>query len=196
MIAPKLERGSTIGLCSPSSKPTPESMRRFIKGMQRMGFNVIEADNLYKDTDGYLPTIEERAADFNQMIYDDRVDLIFFSGGEGGPELLPHLDYDYLKKHPKAVLSYSDSTTLLNAIWSKTGLTTYYGHTPNLFGDLRQYDWEHFVTHLMEGPAEKHFANSEWHVMNPGVAQGVLVGGYSRNMAMLMNSEYFQYNPE
>ena len=195
MLAPQLKKGATIGWCSPSSKVSPEAAERFIRGMKRMGFDVVLADNIFKLTDGYLPSIEERAADFNQMIHDDRVDLIFFSGGEAGPELLPYIDYDALKKRPKAVLSYSDSTTILNAIWSKTGLTTYYGFTPALFEDLRQYNWEHFVMHLMEGPAKAHTANSLWHVQREGVASGILVGGYSRNVAMLMNGEYFKYDP-
>jgi len=195
MLAPQLKPGATIGWCSPSSRPSPESAEKYIRGMKRLGFHVILADNIFKDTDGDLPSIEERAADFNQMIHDDRVELIIFSGGEGGPELLPYLDYDYLKAHPKALLSYSDSTTILNAVWSKTGLTTYYGHTPGLFGDMRLYDWQHFEAHLMKGPANAHFANSEWHVQHPGTARGTLVGGYSRNVAMMMNSEYFKYDP-
>lgn len=196
MLAPNIQKGAVIGLCSPSSLPKPESAQKYMRGMRRLGFDVIEADNLYKTTDGYLPSVEERAADFNQMIHDDRVDLIFFSGGECGPEILPYIDYEALKKHPKAILSYSDSTSILNAIWSKTGLTTYYGQTPHLFADLRQYDFEHFTAHLMNGPAPQHFANTDWHVQRAGVGRGILVGGYSRNVAMMLDGKYFSYDPQ
>ena len=195
MLAPNLKKGSVIGLCSPSCKISPESVEKFARGMQRMGFSVKTADNIYKLTDGYLPTVQERADDLNQLIHDEQVDLILFSGGEAGPELLPYIDYGYFKAHPKAMLSYSDSTTILNAVWSKTGVTTYYGQTPKLFGDLRQYDWEHFCAHLMEGPARAHFANTQWHVQHEGKAQGILVGGYSRNFAMLQGGKYFSYDP-
>lgn len=195
MLAPIFQKGAVIGLCSPSSKPSPEGAQKYIRTLKRLGFEVVEADNIYKDTDGYLPSIEERAADINQMIHDDRVDLIFFSGGECGPEILPYIDYEYLKAHPKAVLSYSDSTSILNAVWSKTGLTTYYGQSPAHYKDLRQYDWEHFTMHLMQGPAAQHIANTDWHVQFEGKAEGILVGGYSRNVAMLMNGPFFSYDP-
>ena len=195
MLAPQLKKGAVIGLCSPSSKPSPESAEKYMRVMRRLGYDIVVAENIYKDTDGYLPSIEERAADFNQMIHDERVDLILFSGGECGPEILPYIDYEYLKAHPKAVLSYSDSTSILNAVWSKTGITTYYGQSPVHFKDLRQYDWEHFVMHLMEGPAEKHIANTDWHVQYEGVGSGILVGGYARNIAMMLDGPYFKYDP-
>ena len=196
MLAPNLKKGAVIGLCSPSSKPSVEGMQKNTFTMKRLGFEIVEAENMYKDTDGYLPSIAERAADFNQMIHDDRVDLILFSGGECGPEILPYIDYEYLKAHPKAVLSYSDSTSILNAIWSKTGLTTYYGQSPVHFRDLRQYDWEHFTAHLMQGPAEKHFANTVWHVQRVGQGSGILVGGYARNVAMMLDGPHFSYDPK
>lgn len=195
MLAPQIKKGAAIGWCSPSSLPSRESAQKFIRNIERMGLKVIVADNIFNETDGYLPSIEERAADFNQMIHDDRVELILFSGGEGGPEILPYIDYEYLKAHPKPLLSYSDGTSILNAVWSKTGITTYYGQSPVLFGDLRQYDWEHFEAHLMNGPAKAHFAITDWHVQHPGKGSGILVGGYSRNVAMLMNGDYFRYDP-
>ena len=195
MLAPNLKKGAVIGLCSPSSKISPESVEKISFGMQRMGFSVVAADNIYKLTDGYLPSVQERADDLNQLIHDDRVDLIFFSGGEAGPELLPYIDYEYYKNHPKPMLSYSDSTSILNAVWAQTGVTTYYGQTPKLFVDLRQYDWEHFCAHLMEGPAKVHTANTKWHVQHAGKAEGILVGGYSRNFAMLQGGRYFSFDP-
>ncbi|MBR6787122.1 MAG: LD-carboxypeptidase [Clostridia bacterium] len=195
MLAPNLKKGAVIGLCSPSSKPSPEGAQKYMRGLKRMGFEIVEAENMYKDTDGYLPSIAERAADFNQMIHDPRVDMIFFSGGECGPEILPYIDYAYLKAHPKTVVSYSDSTSILNAIWSKTGLTVYYGQSPVHFKDLRQYDWEHFEKHLMHGPVDKHFANSDWHVQYAGQGSGTLVGGYARNVAMMLDGPHFSYDP-
>ena len=111
MLAPQFKKGAAIGWCSPSSLPSRESAQKYIRNIERMGLKVIVADNIFNETDGYLPSIEERAADFNQMIHDDRVELILFSGGEGGPEILPYIDYEYLKAHPKPLLSYSDGTS-------------------------------------------------------------------------------------
>ncbi len=58
-------------------------------------------------------------------------------GGNNSNSLLPHLDFDALKRDPKIVIGYSDVTALLLGIHARTGLVTFYG--PALvasFGEL------------------------------------------------------------
>lgn len=59
-------------------------------------------------------------------------------------------------------MSYSDGTSILNAIYANTGITTYYGQTPGLFADFNEYDRKQFVSHLIDGAVifeklRKHF---------------------------------------
>ena len=124
MRAPCLPQGGVIGICSPSHVAERGRYARIEAGIRALGFQVREGDNLYRDTYGYLATPEERAADFHQLLYDEDVQLIFFGGGEGGNELLPLLDFDAIRRHPKRMASFSDGTTLLCAFWAKTGLET------------------------------------------------------------------------
>ncbi len=49
--------------------------------------------------------------------------MVLFGGGEGGNELLPYIDFENIATHPKIVCSYSDGTTILNAIYTKTVMT-------------------------------------------------------------------------
>jgi muramoyltetrapeptide carboxypeptidase LdcA involved in peptidoglycan recycling len=42
-------------------------------------------------------------------------------------ELLRYLDYDLIKDHPKIFCGYSDITLLYHAIFTQTGLHTFYG---------------------------------------------------------------------
>ncbi len=88
------------------------------------------------------------------MFLDRDVKMVFFGGGEGGNELLPYINFDNIASHPKIVCSYSDGTTILNAIYTKTGLITYYGQTPGIFEDLRYYDYMQFTSHFINGNAE------------------------------------------
>lgn len=46
-------------------------------------------------------------------------------GGNNTNSILPYIDYAYLKKHPKIIIGYSDTTALLLAIYAKTGLITF-----------------------------------------------------------------------
>lgn len=190
MKAPALRPGGTIGICSPSHIAEYWDYQNIINAIRSKGFQVREADNLYKDTYGYLATPQERAADFNQLIADPEVELILFGGGEGANELLPYIDFENIKRHPKRIVSYSDGTFLLNPIWAQTGLETYYGQAPHNFLDMTWYDEKHFFGHMVYDCMREHVANSEWKVQTHGRAEGILIGGYARNFAMILGSKY------
>ena len=192
MIAPALSPHGGIGICSPSHIPEEEHFRTVLEpAIRRQGYSLYPSPCLFKTTHGYLAAPEERAQDFNCLVSQEKVELILFGGGEGSNELLPYLDFDALKRHPKRVCSYSDGTTILNTIWANTGLITYYGWSPSQFEDLRVYDYRHFLGHLVRDDMNEHLSNSPWLVQAAGKASGILVGGYCRNFAMLLNSRYF-----
>lgn len=191
MKAPYLKQGGVIGICSPSHIAQYWDYQNTIDAIRSKGFQVREADNLYKNTYGYAATPEERAADFNQLIADPEVELVLFGGGEGANELLPYIDFEAIKKNPKRICSYSDGTWILNPVWAHTGLETYYGQAPHNFLDMTDYDMRHFWDHLMQDEVEEHFPISEWKVQTEGVAEGVLIGGYARNFALILGNKYF-----
>lgn len=194
MRASRIQYGSMIGICSPSHVADYYDYQRQIEEMRSKGFRVKEADNLYKNTYGYAATPEERAADFNQLVCDPEVEMIIFGGGEGANELLPHIDFESIKRNPKRICSYSDGTFLLNPIWAKTGLETYYGQAPHNFLDMSGYDKQFFFKCHMSGELSEHMKNSEWLTCTGGEAEGKLIGGYARNFAILLGSDYFPYD--
>jgi muramoyltetrapeptide carboxypeptidase len=193
MIAGRLRIGDTIGIVSPSHLGTAEYYERCIAGLESLGFRAKPGENIYRDTHGYLASEQERADDMNAMVRDDQVRMILFGGGEGGNEVLPYLDYAAIERSPKIFCSYSDGTTILNAVHSRTGLVTYYGQAPGTFSDLRHYDYTQFASTFLD--PEPSFARSgKWHVLNPGSCEGVLTGGYTRNYALLQGSRYFAFD--
>jgi len=153
MQAKRLPLGGTIGIFCPSHVAIPERYARQIAGIERMGFSVKLGENFYKDTWGYSASAQERADDFNALVADGSVDAILFNGGSGAAEILPFLDYENIRRNPKRIGSYSDGTTILNAIHAQTGLVTYYGTSPGIFDDLRHYDYAQFCAHFVEATA-------------------------------------------
>jgi muramoyltetrapeptide carboxypeptidase len=98
-----------------------------------------------------------------------------------------------IKKNPKMFVGFSDGTTLVNAIYAKTGLMTYMG--PDLmwtFGkpmdkaveeNLRNTFFEGKVGQLKPNSDWKHRKQKDlkkprWKCIRPGKASGVLVGGH------------------
>lgn len=202
MIASCLKPGGTIGLCCPSHVPLYEAApgqevpwtreyKNIIAAMEQQGFSVVQAKNMYQKTWGFLASDRERGEDFNQLVAEKSVELILFGGGEGAPEVPPYLDFDLFRENPKRVMSYSDGTTILNAIWARTGLETYYGQDPVCLLEQTEYNRRHFAGHILSDSMTTHEKASPWRSLTPGAAEGVLVGGYLLNFILLLGTEYF-----
>ena len=197
MFAEKLLPGDTIGIISPSHIANEKEYNKIIHTIEQLGFRVKLGKNIYKNTDGYLASVEERADDLNNMVLDDEVKMILFGGGWGASEILPLINYENIRRHPKLFSSYSDGTSILNAIYAKTGLVTYYGPGANDFGDLMHYDYMQFTNHFVSGnKIDGLCGNGEWRTICRGNCEGILIGGYTLNFALHMGSEYLDYNPE
>jgi muramoyltetrapeptide carboxypeptidase len=197
MLADKLSYGETIGIICPSHVASEADYRLIIDTIERLGFRVKAGANIYKDTYGHSASEQERAEDLNQLVADDEVKMILFGGGWGASEILPYINYDSIRRHPKLFCSYSDGTSILNAVYAKTGLTTYYGLGLGEFRDLRQYDFTQFSAQFITGSSTDSLCgNGAWRVLYPGACRGILIGGYTLNFALLLGGEFFSYNPE
>ena len=131
MLPPKLKRGDTIAVFSPSAPATATAKERYARAktfLQGKGFCVCEG-TLTGRRDGYRSgSIAARAAELNALLKNPAVRCIMAAiGGMNTNSLLPYIDYDALRADPKIIVGYSDVTALLLGIYAKTGLTTYYG---------------------------------------------------------------------
>ena len=196
MRAKRLEPGGRIGIFCPSHVAEPARYGRITAAIERLGFGVKLGANVQKDTYGYAASPEERAADFNQLVADPSVGLILFSGGQSAVEVLPHIDYENIRRNPKLFSSYSDGTSILNAIYTQTGLITYYGYGAGQFEDLRHYDYSQFCAHFVAGHEAPGFqSDSPWKTICPGSCQGTLLGGYASLFGLLLANQQFHYDP-
>ena len=197
MIKPlKLQKGDTIGFIAPSYKAKRDPIERSAENLRRLGYKVKFSKHLFSETNSYAGSIEERVEDLNAMIADPEVKMIYFGGGEVGNELLPFVDYENIKKNPKILLSYSDSTTLLNAINKQTGLVTFYGSSPRFFeNEPTDYTLLNIEKRLCSNDLD-YVKNSEWRVITPGKAEGILIGGYLINFATLLGLEWYESLPD
>ncbi len=209
LIPPRLKRGGCIGIASPSHLASKEDYGPIIAAIEARGFRVKTGTNLYAADYGYSATEKERAADFNQLVADPEVELVFFGGGDGGNELLPYVDFEAVAAHPKLYLSYSDGTTLLESIYTRCGIAVYYGQMPGLFPGISDYNYEQFESWMIRGGVQEHRPNSPWHCLSRGgrssgtptkglaggAVSGTLIGGYLENLLLLMSIGGFRIDP-
>lgn len=125
---PRLKAGDTVGLINPASFLDPEDIDFVKKELAKFSLKVKLAAHV-RDRYGYLGGKDvDRAADVNAMFADASVKaLIAMRGGWGGNRILPLLDYELIRRHPKIIIGYSDITSLLLAIYARSGLVTFHG---------------------------------------------------------------------
>jgi len=131
LLAPKLKKGDAIGVFSPSNPATATAPKRYARAktfLEGKGFRIVEGSLTGKQDFYRSGTIAQRADELNELIRNPEVTCIISAiGGMVSNSMLPHLDYEQLRRTPKIIMGYSDTTALLLGIYAQTGLVTYYG---------------------------------------------------------------------
>jgi muramoyltetrapeptide carboxypeptidase len=153
------------------------------------------------DRYGYLGgTDDARSEDVNTMFADpDVAAILCIRGGWGCNRILPLLKYDVIKKNPKILCGYSDITSLLVAIYARSGLVTFHG--PVGISTWNQFSLNYFKkvlidaeTVVMENPKAigDNLAQTKDRVntITKGKAKGKLVGGNLSVLTAMVGSTY------
>lgn len=192
----KLESGDKIAVTAPGGAIWDQKdVLRFELLLKNMGFRVVLGETLTKKK-GYLAgTDEERSNELMSFFVDSSVDgIIAMRGGWGCARLLDKLDYSIIQSNPKVLMGFSDITSLLNAIYVKTGLVTFHG----LVG---VNTWNEFSTNVFQQvvcsgeicsfPMDQS-TSSNFLSINKGKAIGRLFGGNLSVISGLIGSPYFE----
>ena len=139
---PRLRRGDTVASVSPSwggPHAFPPVYERGIRTLeQRFGLRVKEYPTTRMDPLELYAHPERRADDLTAAFEDPDVQGILCTiGGDDSCRLLPLLDPALGIRHPKVLLGFSDSTTLLTR-FRGGGLVTFHG--PSIMAGFSQLD--------------------------------------------------------
>jgi muramoyltetrapeptide carboxypeptidase len=192
---PPLAPGDTIAVVAPgSAPPLPEKLEKGIEQLEVRGFRVEKGRSTY-DPCGYLcGTDEDRIDELNGFLRRDDVQGIFcIRGGFGALRILPHLDYEAARKHPKLIVGYSDVTALHLAFYARIGLTS-------VAGPMVAVEWpepdpatEKFFWDLVGGVAPNPLLGPNGEPLQPirpGEAVGRLIGGNLTLITRLIGTPY------
>lgn len=194
MIPARLKRNDTICLIAPCNVAQPSKYTAFIAGLEHMGFRVKTSKHLYAQGYGYAATKQQRLDDLIDALLDEEVKMILFGGGQAGNEFLKDLDYSLFIKHPKIIASYSNGTALLNAITLNSGLEVYYGQFPGVFANISAFDRQHFEAMFLE-KTDSFLKCNPWQSITEKEAEGILIGGYTDLVALLLNNPFYLRDP-
>lgn len=219
LIPEKLKKDDEIRVIAPSRSMKilrKDCIEIATKRLEEEGFKVTFAEHVMDsfDDEYNCAKIEDRVKDLEAAFRDKNVKAILtVIGGYNSNQLLQYINYDVIKENPKILCGYSDITILLDSIYAKTGLITYYGPHFSSFGMKNGFDYtlEYFRKMFMNSedkidiqPAEK-WSNDSWFkeqekrtfiqneghlVINEGEAEGEIVGGNLCTLNLLQGTEY------
>lgn len=125
-----LAAGSRVALVAPAGPLKPGDLDRAVANAKQLGWEPV-VGSFVSSADGYFAGPDEvRLDDFNEALRDDAVDAIWcLRGGYGAMRLIENLDYDALKRRPKAIIGFSDITALHCAVALRADLWSIHGPT-------------------------------------------------------------------
>lgn len=189
----KLNPGDTVALTAPAGIVYEESeFVRMKEELESFGLKVIFGE-FVKERFGYLAgTDRQRAKDLNRFFADpDVAGIVAVRGGWGCARILPHLDFELIRKNPKIYCGFSDNTTLHLAFLEKAGLVSFHG--PNGTSEWTDLTKKSFRSVLMDGEKTRYESKGDVKIVFPGIAEGRCIGG---NLSILTTSLGTGYQPD
>ena len=191
-LPPPLAAGARVALVAPAGPLRgPDELTASIAHAESLGWQPVAGEHALR-RDGYLAGSDaERLLDLNAALQDDRIDGIWcVRGGYGAMRLLDAVDYDAMRRRPKALLGYSDITALHAAFAVRSGVCTYHGPTART--GLTEFSRDSLVRAVI-AQRDSCGAAPEARTLRDGRATGRLVGG---NLALLAALAGTPYEPD
>jgi muramoyltetrapeptide carboxypeptidase len=216
IIPPRLKKGDEVRIIAPSCSLKlfkKQDIKYSIAQLEALGLKVTFGKHVYECDEFESSSIASRIEDIHDAFRDKNVKMILpVTGGFNSNQLLKYIDYDLIKKNPKFITGSSDTTIFHNAFYAKTGLVTFQSFCFSDFGKIRnnEYGIEYFKKCFFEElpidtkPSKK-WDDSEWYeeqnnyklltnkgpwIINPGQAEGTIIGGNLSTLNLLQGTEY------
>ena len=199
LIPEHLEPGDIVGLIAPASTgASAEVIERSVAALRDIGFKVKLGRHVHKRHGFLAGQDRERAGDLMRAFTDRRVKGIFcVRGGYGTARLLPLLDYQIIRDHPKVFVGFSDITSLHCAFLKKSGLLSFHG--PMTASNLIKKDcpaysreslWRTITMPEAPGSILRGYRQKTVSIIRRGKVSGELVGGNLSVLCTVMGTPY------
>ncbi len=189
----KMKKGDKVAIvcCSNGQKPAyKEKLNILQRTLEEIGLYPVFSDCIYEKGSVFSGSAKERADSLMHFYEDEEIKAIFdISGGDIANEVLPFLDYNVIAKSEKMFWGYSDLTTIINAIYTKTGKKSVLYQVRNLIYDDADKQIANFTNTVMNQTAD--LFQFDYDLVQKEEMHGIVVGGNIRCLLKLAGTEYW-----
>ena len=165
-----------------------DDIRRLKILLEKEGLEVVVSPHLF----GSVETIsaKDKADDLMGYFGDSEMDFIFdVSGGDIANSVLQESDYDTIRESSAVFYGYSDLTTVLNAIYTRSGRETVNYQVRNLLYDHAETARLYFREHIIAGNVT--VSDLECKFLRGDAMKGRVLGGNIRCFLKLAGTLYW-----
>jgi muramoyltetrapeptide carboxypeptidase len=193
---PPLRPGDKVAIVAPASNVRLEAVERGAQRLRGLGYFPVYDPGIFGQDLYFAGSSQRRARELHRAFADPEIRAIICArGGYGSNYLLPLLDLELIRHHPKIFAGYSDLTCLLTWLHDATGLVTLHG--PMAIKDFGSDDgvhvasWSAAVVGSTEWQLNSRDVSLEDFVpLAPGSAEGPLYGGCLSILAASLGTPY------
>ncbi len=187
-----LKHGDRVGIVACSNGLTEQDktqIEELILRLKSMGLEPAYSPYIYQNRSVFSGTAQQRADAVNSFYSDESVKAIFdVSGGDIANEVLEYLDEQIMITNPKPFFGYSDLTTVLNAIYTRTGQLSYLYQVRCLVWDEKEAQAMAFENSLFQNKDD--LFDAKWRFLRGSKIDGIVVGGNIRCFLKLAGTAY------
>lgn len=188
-----IKKGSKVAIvcCSNGQRQSDKEKIEHLKNtLLKLGLVPVFGDHIFEEDSVFGGSGKERAQSLMQFYMDKEIQAIFdISGGDIANEILPYLDFQTIAESDKMFWGYSDLTTIINAIYAKTGKKSVLYQIRNLIYDASETQIADFESTVLEGTDRLFSFGCEF--VQGEYVQGIVTGGNIRCLLKLAGTEYW-----
>jgi len=183
----------TVGVVSPAGPATESRAEAGLAELRSLGFHLKEFP-LEASARPYLAGSDpSRCRALERAFSDSEIDAVWcLRGGYGSVRLLPSLDLQRIRRHPKPFIGFSDVTALLGHFRKNVLSGLFHGPVVTQLPDLDSVSRKHLLA-MLAGYTDTIPLASDRRVLRSGVVSGPLTGG---NLAILCSLVGTPYCPD
>ena len=183
------DKVAIVGCSNAQLKTAKPNIDKLVEVLKSMGLQPVCSDYIYEKYSVFSGSGKERAEALMKFYLDDSIKAIFdISGGNVANEVLEYLDFEIIKKNPKPFFGYSDLTTIINSIYSKTEIPSFLYQVRNLIYDYSEEQIENFRSTILENKND--LLNINYKFLQGDFLSGTVIGGNIRCFLKLAGTPY------